>query len=88
MKYINADVLPEELLKEIQKYVNGVMIYVPKPDGERQGWGMKSGSREYIFQRNEEIRRLFTQGATVDQLTEQFFLSRDTIKRIVYSKVK
>ncbi|MCM3628382.1 CD3324 family protein [Paenibacillus glycanilyticus] len=88
MKYINADVLPEELLKEVQKYVNGALIYVPKAEGARQGWGVISGSRQVIRQRNEEIRQLFSQGAAIDQLTEQFFLARDTIKRIVYTKVK
>lgn len=31
MSYINAkDVLPKEMIKEIQKYVNGVNLYIPK----------------------------------------------------------
>ena len=31
MSYINAkDVLPNELISEIQKYVDGVNLYVPK----------------------------------------------------------
>lgn len=88
MKYVNADVLPEGLLKEVQKYINGVMIYVPKPEGVRKGWGVNSGSRKYINQRNNEIRQKFYQGATVDQLSDEFFLSCDSIKKIVYSKVK
>ena len=30
MNYINAKaVLPEELIKEIQKYVNGISLYIP-----------------------------------------------------------
>ena len=33
MKYINADVLLEALLKEIQTHIHGVMIYIPKPEG-------------------------------------------------------
>ncbi|QHT61476.1 hypothetical protein GXP70_16900 [Paenibacillus lycopersici] len=86
MKYVNANVLPEPLLKEVQKYINGVMIYVPKPEGTREGWGARSGSRAYITQRNEDIRRRFAQGATVAQLAERFYLSCGSIKRIVYSK--
>jgi hypothetical protein len=40
-KYINADViLPEKLLKEVQKYINSGMVYVPKPEGVREGWGV------------------------------------------------
>lgn len=88
MKYVNADILPEELLKEVQKYINGGMVYIPKPEGVRKGWGVNSGSRKYINQRNDEVRQRFSQGATVDQLSEQFFLSCDSIKKIVYSKVK
>lgn len=31
MNYINANiVLPEDLVKEIQNYVNGVNLYIPK----------------------------------------------------------
>lgn len=89
MKYINADIiLPEELLKEVQKYVQGGMVYIPKPEGLRKRWGENSGSRLYLKNRNQEIRRLFGTGATIDQLSAQFCLSCDSIKKIVYSKDK
>ncbi|CAG7614231.1 CD3324 family protein [Paenibacillus allorhizosphaerae] len=89
MKYVSADILPEELLKEVQKYIHGAMIYVPKPEGvRRKGWGEKSGSRKYMIQRNNDIRLQFSKGATIEQLSEQFFLSCDSIKKIVYSKIK
>lgn len=89
MKYVNADViLPEKLLKEIQQYISGGMLYVPKPEGTRKAWGASSGSRQYLKQRNDQIRQAFAQGATIDQLSEQFYLSYDSIKKIVYSKSK
>jgi Mor family transcriptional regulator len=88
MKYVKADILPEELLKEVQKYINGVMVYVPKPEGVREGWGVNSGGRKYINQRNHEIRQRFSQGTSIDELSEQFFLSLDSIKKIVYSRFK
>jgi len=87
MKYVNADViLPEDLLKEVQKYVQGGMIYIPTPERSRKKWGENSGSRIYLKQRNDEIRRNFAAGANIDQLSDQFFLSSDSIKKIVYSK--
>ncbi|MDR0269370.1 CD3324 family protein [Paenibacillus sp.] len=87
MKYVNADmVLPEKLLKEVQKYIHGTVMYIPKPEGARRGWGVKSGSRQYIDQRNREIRHKYVQGATIDQLSEQFFLSCESIRKIVYAK--
>ncbi|BBH23284.1 hypothetical protein Back11_46290 [Paenibacillus baekrokdamisoli] len=88
MKYVNADIiLPEKLLKEVQKYINGVMIYVPKPKGIRKGWGVNSGSRKYMNQRNHNIRQKFSEGTTIDQLSQQFFLSCDSVKKIVYTKL-
>ncbi|MBS4220099.1 hypothetical protein KHA96_17440 [Bacillus sp. FJAT-49711] len=87
MKYIKAQaVFPKELLKEIQKYVQGEMVYIPNPDGVRKQWGEDSGYREFLRQRNATIRQRFSEGSTIDQLTIQYSLSYDSIKKIVYSK--
>lgn len=87
MKYVNADIiLPESLLKEVQKYVQGGMMYIPTPPQARKGWGENSGGRTFLDQRNEEIRRNFSGGASIPQLSEQFCLSCDSIKKIVYAK--
>ncbi|WP_433620617.1 CD3324 family protein [Paenibacillus cellulositrophicus] len=87
MKYTSADaILPKDLLKEIQKYVEGRMIYIPNAEGSRKKWGEKSGNRSYLNIRNDEIRQRFHDGSTIDQLSELFSLSHDSIKKIVYSK--
>ncbi|OAB34026.1 CD3324 family protein [Paenibacillus glacialis] len=87
MKYVNADIIfPEELVKEIQKYIHGGMVYIPKAEGLRKKWGENSGNRKYYSHRNDEIRHEFSVGATIDQLSDQFYLSCDSIKKIVYSK--
>ncbi|MGD0033828.1 CD3324 family protein [Paenibacillus illinoisensis] len=87
MNYINADaILPEELLKEIQRHIPGGLVYIPKPKEAHKKWGEKSGSRAVVRERNDQIRRLFAAGLTVHELTERFFLSIDSIKKIVYSK--
>lgn len=87
MNYINADaILPEELLKEIQRHIPGGLVYIPKPKEAHQKWGEKSGSRAVVRERNDQIRRLFAAGVTVQELTERYFLSIDSIKKIVYSK--
>ncbi|UHA75460.1 CD3324 family protein [Paenibacillus sp. 481] len=86
MKYVNADsVFPKPLLKEIQKYIHGGMVYIPTLEGSRKKWGENSGSRTYLNRRNDEIRQQFTGGATIDQLADQFCLSYDSIKKIVYA---
>ncbi|MEK3981437.1 CD3324 family protein [Psychrobacillus sp. FSL K6-2836] len=87
MKYVNAEsIFPVELLNEIQKYVNGEMVYVPITKESRKKWGENSGSKIYLNDRNHEIRQLFLDGIKIDQLSDRFFLSRDSIKKIVYSK--
>ncbi|OAB43291.1 CD3324 family protein [Paenibacillus antarcticus] len=87
MKYINAEtLLPEDLLKEIQKYVQGRMVYIPNSEGSRKKWGEKSGNRNYLILRNSQIRQKFGEGSNIDQLSELFSLSHDSIKKIVYSK--
>ncbi|WP_308634940.1 CD3324 family protein [Paenibacillus silvisoli] len=87
MKYVKADIIfPEDLLKEIQKYFHGGVVYVPAPEGSRKKWGENSGSRTKLGQRNAEIRSRFESGSTINQLSEQFYLSYDSIKKIVYAK--
>lgn len=87
MKYVNADsIFPGELLNEIQKYINDGLVYIPKPKNLHKRWGENSGSRKELNLRNDEIRQKFLEGDTIDQLSNRFCLSSDSIKKIVYSK--
>ena len=46
MSYIKADeVLPQNIIKIIQQYIDGENIYIPKKDGSRVSWGEKTGKR-------------------------------------------
>ena len=41
MKYINAaEILPEKLLREIQTYIDGDVLYIPKTSAKKV-WGSK-----------------------------------------------
>ncbi|MDR0268139.1 CD3324 family protein [Paenibacillus sp.] len=87
MKYINADeIFPRELLKEIQKYVHGETIYIPRPIGTRKKWGEKNGNRALLQQRNDQIREQYAEGVSIIELADRFYLSYDSIRKIVYSK--
>ena len=45
-KYLRAsDILPEELLREIQRYIEGETLYIPKRANSRAHWGERNGSR-------------------------------------------
>lgn len=87
MKYVNATaVLPKKLIEEIQKYVQGETIYIPKPEATHQKWGTRSGGRKLIDDRNRAIRSSYQSGSKMQQLAEEYCLSMETIKKIVYSK--
>ena len=84
MKYKNAaEILPASLLKELQTYINGDILYVPKADSKME-WGSLSGSRLYYQQRNREIRERWHTGVSIDMLANQYGLTSSTIKKIIY----
>ena len=76
--------LPKELLFEIQKYVQGKSVYIPKSNDNHKKWGDTTQSKTIIAERNNEIRSAFRDGYTINELCEQYFLSRSSIKKIVY----
>ena len=56
MSYIKAeDILPRELIEEIQKYVDGRNIYIPCK--EKQDWGSKTDTRQFFRERNRRAFR-------------------------------
>ncbi|MGZ7444108.1 CD3324 family protein [Paenibacillus sp. TH7-28] len=89
MKYTNATkVLPEKLIVEIQKYVQGETLYIPKQTTEYKHWGSLSGGRRMLDRRNAAIRAAFRNGCRIERLADEYYLSTETIKKIVYSHKK
>lgn len=85
MKYKNAsDVLPDDLLKEVQKYAAGETLYFPK-DSARKKWGEDSGARSFFQQRNAEIRQKYLQRTSIERLADEYCLSVETVRKIVFS---
>ena len=87
MKYIKAQaVLPRSLLAEIQKYIQGEMVYIPKLPANYDKWGANTDSKNAVARRNSEIAQAFKAGSTISELTAKYYLSEETIKKIVYRK--
>lgn len=87
MEYKRAeDILPEELLKELQIYIQGATLYVPKSTHRHQAWGEKSGTRKKIQLRNSEMKKKFLSNRTITSLAQEYYLSEETVKKIVYKK--
>ncbi|WP_130858803.1 CD3324 family protein [Gracilibacillus phocaeensis] len=85
MAYKNGkEVLPPHLLKELQQYIQGELIYIPKQTNQRARWGEANGSRLALAKRNKEIYRLYREGCSLEELEQTYNLSTDSIRKIVY----
>lgn len=86
MRYLNGrDVFPPALLRQIQKYVSGKTVYIPAAE-EKKPWGETSGYKRYIAERNREIKRRYEAGEEMDALAAEYYLSVESIRKIIYSK--
>ncbi|MNO52841.1 Mor transcription activator family protein [compost metagenome] len=84
MNYKNGkDVLPPRLLKELQHYIQGELLYIPKAEKTRASWGELSGTRSSIAKRNHEIYSLHRTGLSVNELAKTFYLSDESIRKIL-----
>lgn len=89
MKYINAhNILPKDIIKVIQEYVDGEYLYIPRREEEQKRWGERSGSREALKRRNREIYDKYIKGAKVMELSEEYYLSDKSIRRIISDQKK
>ena len=84
MSYIKAEeILPEELIRQIQQYADGVYIYIPRKPGTRHAWGQETGYKAELKARNDRIRNDFAAGVSVAALSRKFNLSEKSICRIL-----
>lgn len=87
MKYINAKtLLPDSLVKEIQKYIQGGYIYVPIIREQQRLWGELSGYRQELQQRNKAIVEAYYNGISIESLADRYSLSIFAIRKIIYQK--
>ena len=85
MSYINADdVLPKTLVKEIQKHVDGQLIYIPRKDENSLSWGEKNGTKEKLAERNQTIVNNYYSGRTIAELSKVYYLSEKRIQGIIH----
>lgn len=84
MSYVNADgVLPQALITEIQKYVDGQVLYIPRKEESALSWGEKNGTRDKMAKRNQTIVNRFHAGEAISSLSEEYCLSGKRIQGII-----
>ena len=87
MSYIKAEeILPEELIRQIQEYIDGVYIYIPRKPGTRHIWGQETAYKAELKTRNACIRQDYASGERVAALSRKYHLSEKSIRRILQKK--
>lgn len=77
------DILPQEIIKLIQRYIDGESIYIPRKDSNKKMWGNGTQIRQELRERNLFIFTDFKQGYGVGDLAKKYFLSEKSIQRII-----
>lgn len=80
--------LPKELIEQIQEYVDGKVIYIPKKQENKKFWGENTDTRNQLASRNRQICLDFQNGMTIKQLTEKYFLAEKSIQRILRKELQ
>lgn len=84
MRYLKAqNVLPNEIISIIQQFVDGEFVYIPRKFGEQRSWGEKSGTKDSLKERNAQIFGEYVNGSTVADLSQSYYLSEQSIRRII-----
>lgn len=87
MSYKNAgDILPEKLLTEIQQYIDGVCLYIPKKEESKRSWGTLTATKKELEARNQRIYEDYERGILTSELAEKYYLSVKSIQRIIHEK--
>ena len=82
MKYVNAnDVLPPELLLQIQKYYQGGYLYIPSASHCEAR--KKTDYKIELEKRNQHIYLQHLEGISNRQLGNMYHLSQASVRRII-----
>lgn len=84
MGYFKAyDILPNEIIEEVQKYIDGELVYIPRKDNTRKKWGSKTAVKTILADRNRDIYQDHQSGMSFDELSEKYYLVPKSIQRII-----
>ncbi len=73
MSYQNSiDLLPKELIEQVQEYIDGKVIYIPKSKTQKH-WGENTNTKQVLASRNSQICINFQNGMSIKQLSEKYF---------------
>lgn len=89
MKYENAhNILPKDVVEFIQQYIDGTYLYIPRKSENRKAWGEHTGVKKNLLIRNRGIYYRYVEGESVRALSQQHFLTEQSIRRIIREEKK
>lgn len=89
MRYARAqDILPAQLLEELQQYIDGTYLYIPRKEENRLAWGERTHSKKETAARNRSIFLEAEAGKEISALAEDYFLAEKTVRRILSEERK
>ena len=84
MKYKKAqDVLPQYMIEDLQKYIEGGYLYIPKKEENKKSWGENTSTKDEWNKRNKEIAKKHKNGKTIEELADEYYLTGYSIRRII-----
>ena len=84
MKYKKAqDVLPQYMIEDLQKYIEGGYLYIPKKEENKKSWGENTSTKDELNKINKEIAKKHKNGKTIEELADEYYLTGYSIRRII-----
>ncbi|MGF0008431.1 CD3324 family protein [Eubacteriales bacterium SGI.150] len=84
MGYIKAwEILPKDIIKQIQQYIDGEVIYIPKLEENRKSWGENTNTKSELANRNKMIYADYLSGISISRLAKKYYLVEKSIQRII-----
>ena len=77
------EVLPKDIILQIQDYIEGEVIYIPKRSENKKSWGDCTDTKEILSLRNKKIYYDYCDGISVQQLAQKYFWAEKSIQRII-----
>lgn len=84
MKYKKAqDILPQYIIDDLQQYIEGGYLYIPKKEENKKSWGENTNTKKELNKRNKEIAKKRKNGKSIQDLAKEYFLTEYSIRRII-----
>lgn len=84
MKYKKVqDILPQYMIDDLQQYIEGGYLYIPKKEENKKSWGENTNTKKELNKRNKEIAKKRRNGKSIQDLAKEYFLTEYSIRRII-----